>query len=247
MSRMDTVNRKRPRSGCASNKCMAFNIGDRTYGVKHRQECGQYSRSNRQNDERGSKCQSPKAPADRILSALENETFPLALVRCEDGQVKIEILPYQKGMEYIAISHVWSDGLVNPLKNGLPSCQLCFVNNIVPELARHSTEQIGRPTLFRIDIIYVPLSPPEKRKVAIKRIAKTFTHASAVLVLSAELESRPISCSAEESLVRVYCSKWMTRLWTLNEDINASALWVQFSNGPAISGSCAIGWMRLSV
>ena len=60
---------------------------------------------------------------------------------------------------------------------------------------------------------------------------KTYEGASKVLVLDKMMQHVPIPSSLEEILLRVTCSPWMKRLWTLQEAVFAKQLFIQFSNG----------------
>lgn len=77
-----------------------------------------------------------------------------------------------------------------------------------------------------MDTLCVPLedkmdSPTDKfRKIAISRMRTTYEKAYAVLVLDAELQNSRYG-SAEEGLVRLTCSRWMRRAWTLEEGLLA--------------------------
>ncbi len=83
---------------------------------------------------------------------------------------------------YVAISHVWSDGLGNPNHNSLPFCQI----KRLQELVQEST---GKPLPFWIDTICVPLEERLRGK-AIANMAKVYRSAAAVLVLTAQFRIR---------------------------------------------------------
>lgn len=99
---------------------------------------------------------------------------------------------------YVAISHVWSDGLGNVRGDWLYRCQLRTLQDLVKELwyspefslrpsqkqrSFQSSETISeKAVLFWIDTICVPLQQP-LRNLAISRMKKTYQEARAVLVL----------------------------------------------------------------
>lgn len=97
-------------------------------------------------------------------------------------------------------------------------------------------------------MLCIPVSPKlrQYRKQAIRLLARAYTEAMAVLVLDRELchfESR--KAPALELGIRVLCSGWLKRLWTLQEASladgpqGASVLYFQMADGPAY-------WNRLA-
>ncbi|MCJ1287549.1 hypothetical protein MMC26_006901 [Xylographa opegraphella] len=131
---------------------------------------------------------------------------------------------------YIAISHVWSHGLGNPIENALPSCQIEHLFGLVTAIG-------GDDVLLWIDTISVPIKP-EHNRIAISRLRKVYSEARWVLVLDRHLEQ--VGNHWLEMLLQVLASEWLTRLWTLQEGRLASALLFQFSHR-AISVAELIG------
>ncbi|KAI1377275.1 hypothetical protein F4677DRAFT_444500 [Hypoxylon crocopeplum] len=154
-----------------------------------------------------------------------------------------------RGVYYIAFSHVWVDGLGNPSLNALPSCQIRRLYNLAVTLRGAFNLNESNPKVaIWIDILYIPVTPElkEYRKRTIRLLAQIYIEAMVVLVLGGELcrfESR--KAPALELGIRVLCSGWLKRLWTLQEaslasDIQgASVLYFQMADGPAY-------WNRLS-
>jgi hypothetical protein len=148
-------------------------------------------------------------------------------------------------LPYIAISHVWAQGLGNRDINALPLCQLRriqgFVNLMVPE---HQW-----PMPFWIDTICVPLDPAT-RSMAIKEMRTVYRDALAVLVIdrtlmevdlandqTPDIEGFGFTHSQIELLMRIKASPWAQRLWTYHEAWLAEELYFQISevDVPAIS------------
>lgn len=82
-----------------------------------------------------------------------------------------------------------------------------------------------------IDTICVPLQRPY-RSMALNQIRGAFERAKAVLVLDAELQTLSSKNSFTEICIQIYCSRWMRRLWTLEEAIVAPTerLYLQLSD-----------------
>jgi hypothetical protein len=151
------------------------------------------------------------------LSILDSEDAiqrgPTPLQNSETG------LPH---VPYIAISHVWSQGLGNRRTNAIYLCQLRrlqhFVNLIVPPQCR--------PIPFWIDTICVPLSPGP-REVAIKSMRTVYRDAIAVLVVDSTLTELLGTMGNQELLLRIKAAPWVQRLWTYHEACLARDLYFQ--------------------
>ncbi|KAI0752505.1 hypothetical protein C8Q80DRAFT_1267050 [Daedaleopsis nitida] len=124
---------------------------------------------------------------------------------------------------YVAISHVWADGLGSTSEVGLPTCQVARISNLVQEISPRG--------VFWLDSLCIPEDATARRR-AISLMAKTYVHASAVLVIEASVRRL---CSStlliEENLMRIVTSAWMQRVWTLQEGMLAQRLYFLFSDG----------------
>ncbi|VUC19908.1 unnamed protein product [Clonostachys rosea] len=166
-----------------------------------------------------------------------------------DESVKITLVEAEPGTEYIAISHVWSDGLGNPNKNAIPQCQLQRLSHHI----RNMGNRYGQYTYFWLDTICIPpdsicqctcplkpkdtpCSPPcqgqqmaEAQRISLELMRKTYENAAAVLVLDSWLyETTCEDKSLLENLLKIFASTWTRRLWTLQEGALAKSLQVQF-------------------
>ncbi|KAI9770941.1 MAG: hypothetical protein M1840_002645 [Geoglossum simile] len=175
---------------------------------------------------------------------------------CPDLQLRV--VEYQLGMRYVAISHPWSGGLGNPKGNALPKCQLASIRaralaleadyrsstdperqiyywlnkDSVPSWcdAKRRAESSHKNVLLWMDTLCVPVTPESSRKAALKVIKKTFERANKVLVLDKELLRIPSNLPSLELLMRLDCSTWQHRLWTLQEAVSGKNVFVQFSD-----------------
>jgi hypothetical protein len=160
---------------------------------------------------------------------------PVVSFTLEDDQWKLNVSKQDLGNtnEYIAISHVWVEGLGSTAANSLPGCQLQRIQNMV-----NSTpgRPMGTPTLFWIDTLCVPQDYKKPRltvfrQKAIRSMDLVYKSAAAVLVLDAELRSTSILATAEEHLARLFCSSWFRRFWTLQEAVLNSNILLQMTDG----------------
>ena len=104
-----------------------------------------------------------------------------------------------------------------------------------------STSARGLPVAFWMDTLCIPVDPSalSYRKKAIHLLGKTFQEANAVLVLDRELEIvESANATFVELGLRILCSGWAKRLWTLQEAALASKaggmdkLYFQMCDGP---------------
>ena len=197
---------------CSEDRCLVHHLNRDTYKSQHLCD---------------DSCEFIGPRADDIEAAVESGGVPLLrLVKSlSSGDVSVEIVrsDLKTPPRYVAISHVWSDGRGNLGSNTLPTCQMLHVHSKVSKLYSNVSE----PILFWIDTICVPAAG-EGRRVAIGRMRKTYENAEKVLVLDAELESASMRTFPEEILMRIMCSGWMRRLWTLQEGMLAQQLIFQF-------------------
>ncbi|KAL5044828.1 hypothetical protein BDW71DRAFT_185432 [Aspergillus fruticulosus] len=125
---------------------------------------------------------------------------------------------------YVAISHVWADGLGSTAEVGLPACQINRLDTMVRKILPSGT--------FWIDSLCVP-ELKAMRKRAIGLMAQTYRDAVAVLVLDSTILSSSLSVPRELKLLRILSSGWMQRLWTLQEGILAKEIFFAFADGQA--------------
>lgn len=178
--------------------CVAYNID---LGVKvqtsHSSQC-----------EDPTTCQNVKAPREERVRILQGGGIPV--LRCsEDGrQINLSFVSASPDLKYVAVSHLWADGLGNTFENSLPHCQLSALLKAV-RAANSSYRSVGdnSATLLWLDIYCVPAQVPrtaedlkedsrssverdqdiELKGKAIARMDATYAWADFVLALDSEL------------------------------------------------------------
>jgi hypothetical protein len=176
----------------------------------------------------------------RIEESLDSGAIPLLSLRkkrtkTNDKTIFEDFVDVQCVTEvpctFVAISHVWSDGLGNKSANSLPYCQISelqdMVNGMCPEEAKQG------PVPFWLDTLCIPLEPKHKI-LGIQGMARVYRLASAVLVLDNDLR-----CFGQynglEPLIRINMSKWVRRLWTLQEGSLSKSLFFKFDSETLLS------------
>lgn len=204
-------------TNCTETQCRAYDVEDE-FEHDHRPDCS-----------RSASCTRVSIPLPTIQKFIEEGNIPVVTAGSE-GSTRLNVESHSKVGEhgFVAISHVWSDGLGNPEETALFSCQLdrlqTWVNNL-------SESPPGSSIPFWLDTLCVPLSPPDVRRQAIECMAYVYREASHVLVLDAELVQIPHTVGFLEALFRIALSGWNRRLWTLQEGVLAKKLWFQFKGG----------------
>jgi Heterokaryon incompatibility protein (HET) len=106
------------------------------------------------------------------------------------------------GKNYIAISHVWSQGLGNPSSNSLPRCQLLHLFQLIRKISS------SEPYLW-IDTISVPVTK-EHKKIALRTLGQVYRQAHQVLVIDRHLLQ--VGTDPYERQIQLRASEWIGRL-----------------------------------
>ncbi|ETI22721.1 hypothetical protein G647_06797 [Cladophialophora carrionii CBS 160.54] len=209
---------------CSPAGCISRNIDESTYETKH--------------VDPGCQCDSVAAPVDQVKAILDQGDVPVILVREEGGGhiLGLEASSSRK-TKFIAISHVWADGLGCTTGNSLPSCQLLRLHRMCSDLF---PERTGASRLFRradaplglwIDTLCIPREKAHRR-LAIARMSATYAGAAKVLILDSELLSLTKDMPERTILLRLIGSSWDRRVWTMQEGaLGASGLHVKLADG----------------
>ncbi|KAK0201162.1 hypothetical protein DFS33DRAFT_1112154 [Desarmillaria ectypa] len=175
---------------CRRNACVINTIDTSSYSNKHTMEaCA---------------CVYSKPPLEQVAGSLERGAIPV-----------VYQLPINNNMSscsasqtsYIAISHLWADGLGSTTEVGLPTCQINRLAGIARRLIPSGA--------FWMDALCIP-ERRDTRKRAIGLMAQTYRNADAVLVIDAGIRSCSLYAPPEERLLRILSSGWMQRLWSTN-------------------------------
>jgi hypothetical protein len=211
---------------CTGQFCKYAAINNSTYQTAHVENC--------------SGCTSISIDDVQYDGYYDDGSFPLLCVEGytdHDGvlQPNLRIRSSNEQKSFVAISHVWSDGLGNPQANALPACQILRIAITFKHYAK--TGQFpnigpGDRLYFWIDTLCVPANSGLKSK-ALAVLNQTFEMAAAVVVLDNDLQKASVTRPYVEKIARIRTSRWMTRLWTLSEAVFApsNALFALFRDG----------------
>ncbi|THH14385.1 hypothetical protein EUX98_g9618, partial [Antrodiella citrinella] len=172
---------------------------------------------------------------DHVCDIIRNGGIPiLTLSESENGVYHLTAEEHNaksgKTPPFIAISHVWSDGMGNPESSSLPGCLVASIQkkvDAVPHPDRPA--RVG----FWMDTLCIPVSEDlrELRKLCIASMRHVYSLAYAVLVLEASVEAMSSHASVIEKTLAIYTTKWLRRLWTYQEGSLAKTLYFQLQDG----------------
>ena len=165
---------------------------------------------------------------------MQKEQIPLLRINDYSEEIPVTVVASTDETSYVALSHVWADGLGNPNATALPRCQLLRMRKLIKDLNKPiASEDPKHPAemLLWCDTLCCPVKSMEAKRTALRLMYRTYEEASAVLVLDRGLISHVSGMSVDEACLRIATSRWMTRLWTLQEGALPSRkgnLWFQF-------------------
>lgn len=140
-------------------------------------------------------------------------------------QVRIVSISFKmkKDVRYIAMSHVWSDGTGNGQANSLPLCQLRAIYQRVSRFHRTRDPRFeDRPVLLWMDTVCCPYEHGPAKNFALTKMKGIYLNATAIHVWDQSLLSLKARGDSQEWITRIWLSKWMRRLWTVQEAIFAT-------------------------
>ena len=199
---------------CSRSKCHALHIASEAeYPEAHAKGCDR-------------NCARFYLQTDQVLQALSPNRIPIVSAKPYSNEVSSYSLSVtsfdpkakESEPEYVAFSHVWSDGLGSTTEQGIPSCQAQF-------LARVSFGEIVQAdgsASFSIDSLCIPRDKEARRK-GVELMSSTYQLARTVLVLddtirTVSLEDKDGRLNSPELfLFRIYTSPWSHIVWTYQE------------------------------
>ncbi|KAI0770586.1 hypothetical protein C8Q74DRAFT_913042 [Fomes fomentarius] len=192
-------------TACTRECCEAYTLSLATYETEHASDCP------------GSPCTLLIPSRDRISELLSSGKIPAMLY---DGR-NLTVRDAEDG-PFVAISHVWADGLGSTAEVGLLTCQVARIASLARLLVPDGA--------FWIDSLCVSDSKALRYR-AIDLMAATYRRAENVLVLDATIRQLSIKTPPKELILRLALSPWMHRVWTLPEGLLAREVYFECVDG----------------
>lgn len=200
---------------CDTQQCMVYQNDLGAYQTKHVRK--------------GCDCEKLCIDPEVLSNILRTKALPL--IRMRRGQtleeLSVDIVASRPESRYVALSHVWADGLGNPYANALPRCQLSYIGQLINNLdvAAHSRairdldlkekhggvqqehEEEVEELLLWCDTLCCPVRPKAAKLMALEYMYQTYKNACHVLVLDASLRTDKIDSSdIDEVSMRIFLS-----------------------------------------
>lgn len=159
-------------------------------------------------------------------------------VKLEAGKIPVVSFTENPGLmtlgsedgPYVAISHVWADGMGSTAEKGIPTCVVKFLSEAATASFNSTHDTVLDNIPFWIDSLCVP-SQSDLRRKAIGLMAETYTCAASVVVIDASMRHLSVSDPIQEQLFVMYVSNWVQRLWTLQEALLSRQLLFRVGDG----------------
>lgn len=141
----------------------------------------------------GCSCGSVEPDHSSLASIIWSGKTPVLTFR----ENRVFIKEHVPGSDFIAVSHVWTDGMGNPKANSLPLCVVRELQKLVNELPKRDSTA---DTPFWIDTFCIPRSPLELRIEALQRLKEPYEEAASVIVIDSYLRCYPGSGVSRKAL-----------------------------------------------
>ncbi|KAK3343756.1 hypothetical protein B0T25DRAFT_306476 [Lasiosphaeria hispida] len=231
-------------ANCTEERCIGNNVDMTNYMTRHtKPSCA---------------CSHSSVPEAEVRSIISDGGIPVVRIRSSrDGHISLEVKKALPHVRYIAISHVWSDGLGNPHANSLPHCQLLQLARSlkvlmppmfdlaratisIPQLnisldGRDMTITWGSTEWFWLDTLCIPVGTGAQvaslKTKAINQMAAIYSGAQQVLVLDSVMQRFTVAGrDACHVLAQLSAIAWLGRCWTYQEGALAWSLQIQCSD-----------------
>ncbi|KAH6666291.1 hypothetical protein B0J14DRAFT_705325 [Halenospora varia] len=223
---------------CTAEECARNNINESTYEQAH--VC----------DDR--QCRKLTPDLDQVIRILRENEIPIMCLDTLNGELQLTVSASSKAIpgDYIAISHVWADGLGGSTEKGLNLCQVERLNKLCNSLKTASTS-----ARFWVDCLCIPRSDKDVYIQALVGIRDVYINASAVLVIDKTIEECTSTTYTENLYAHIYLSAWMQRMWTYEEAVLARELIFVLKDGfhtykvdtwPSMRQTVCVVWQSLA-
>ena len=170
-----------------------------------------------------------------VAQIIRNGNIPLAQWHPREQSLKLIEMKASFDKRYAIFSHVWADGFGScDKKNRLNVCVLNMFTNLFKQINRDgiTDARSAKPELFWIDTLSIPVEDEyiSERIQAIRQMHNIYTHAQYTIVLDKSLMRIEKGSGYSGPAMKIAMSRWMTRMWTLQEAVLSRQIYFAFSN-----------------
>ena len=172
---------------------------------------------------------------DELARIIKNGNIPLVQWHPREKSLKLIEMKSSFDKRYAIFSHVWADGFGScDNKNQINLCVLDMFSELFDQINRDGTitRRSTKPELFWIDTLSIPVGDkyiPERIQ-AIRQMHNIYTHAQYTIVLDKSLMRIDKGSGYSGPAMKITMSRWMTRMWTLQEAVLSRQIYFTFNN-----------------
>ena len=141
---------------CAEHTCSAYNNSLESYQTRHvTSQCA---------------CKHLEIELGDLEHILEDGHLPLVRIRPGRtlAELSLDLVSTRDFPAYVALSHVWAEGLGNPRENALPRCQLVYLRETVDSMRPLLEMQEDQELLFWCDTLCCPARDGAAKNLALR-------------------------------------------------------------------------------
>jgi Heterokaryon incompatibility protein (HET) len=165
-------------------------------------------------------CQIVQARVDTIVEIIRADDIPvLQIKRGPDGALELVPHAQSKGHKYVALSHVWADGLGSSSLKNPNTIRNCQLDRILDRLIKLDQRDDCGELFVWIDTLCIPVDPQYQalRDSQVARMHNIYKNAYCVLVIDPDFLTLRDDASIRDIGLRILMSIWSSRLWTYQE------------------------------
>ena len=170
-----------------------------------------------------------------LAAIIDRGNIPLFRFHKDQSHLELVEMSHSINKTYTIFPHVWTDGFASSSdKNEMNLCVLKLFSNM---LERTTLMQAGNtssvPKLFWIDTLAIPTHKefPTQRIKALRQMHKIYACATSTIVIDLGLMRVTMGSGYSNTAMKITMSRWMTRLWTLQEAVLSRNLFFCFLDG----------------
>ncbi|KAI9672141.1 MAG: hypothetical protein M1831_001954 [Alyxoria varia] len=175
-------------------------------------------------------CHMVKSNPHRLAEIIRSNEVPLLSFNDPNSNHDCAIEASDLGHhDFIVFSHVWVDGFGNGKENGIHECVFRFLKTFRDRF--HQRKTGPSPTYFWLDTLSLPVGEgfQEERNLGIRKIHEIYRRATWTIVLD-EILLQEFMEDYTQAAIRISVSRWMSRLWTLQEAFLSRKLYFAFKH-----------------
>ena len=170
----------------------------------------------------------------KLAAIIDKGHIPLFRFDKTQRHLELHEMSHSCDKSYAIFSHVWTDGFGSlDGRNGMNLCVLNMFSKILEQITiQRASTSTALQELFWIDTLAIPVSEKFKtqRTKAISQMHNIYARAQYTIVLDLSLMRVTMGSGYSNPAMKITMSRWMTRLWTLQEAVLSKNLFFNFSD-----------------